>query len=326
MKTVVYSCPFVPAEWIASHGFAPSRILPGGDAPSPHAGAPAGVCPYAWAFAQAVRSSGAADAAVVTTVCDQMRRVYEWITRESALPVFLMNVPSSWQTVTAQRMYISEVRRLGRFLARLGAEEPCPEKLADVMRAYDEKRSALRAARGRLSARAHSQAIAAFHRNGTLDVDSPERPGLGRGVPIAVVGGPLLPRHLELFDLAARNGATVALDATTSGERTLPAPFDRRALSNDPFMTMVDSYFGSIPDAFRRPNSLLYQWLEQEVAARGIRGIIFHHYTWCDTWHAEAQRMKEWSDVPLLAIASNAEERIAGHTASRVEAFLEMLR
>ena len=326
MKTVVYSCPFVPAEWIRSYGLSPSRILPGRDGASPDGGAPAGVCPYAWAFTRVLCLEESAEGIVVTTACDQMRRACEWIRRDGTLPVFLMNVPSTWETVTAWRMYVSELRRLGRFLVRLGGKEPTSDELAAVMRRFDEDRAALRAARGRLSARRYSQAIAAFHREGVLDLECVERAGQARGVGVGVVGGPLLPHDLKLFDLIEQSGGTVVLDGTTSGERTMPAPFDRRAMQDDPFMTLVDAYFGSIPDAFRRPNSLLYQWLEREADRRDVRGIILHYYTWCDTWHAELGRLKEWSRVPVLAIASDAEEQIAGHTASRVEAFVEMLQ
>ena len=89
---------------------------------------------------------------------------------------------------------------------------------------------------------------------------------------------------------------------------------------------LVEAYFGMIPDAFRRPNNLLYQWLDREIANRGVRGIIFRSYVWCDIWNAEAQRTKEWSQVPLLAIVSYGSKETDGHIASRLEAFLEMLR
>ena len=51
-----------------------------------------------------------------------------------------------------------------------------------------------------------------------------------------------------------------------------------------------------------------------------------HRYTWCDLWHAEAEHMKEWSEVPLVAITASADEQIDGHTASRIESFMEMLK
>ena len=326
MKKLVYSCPFVPAEWIAAHGLRPSRILPGLADASAFAGASAGVCPYAAAFLHTVCSDCEADAVVVTTACDQMRRGFEQADRAGHRPVFLLNVPTSWQTVTAQEIYISEVRRLGRFLVRLGGKEPPADDLARVMREYDAKRSLLWEARGRVSPRRYSEAIVRFHREGTVDLDSSGPAHALRRIPVALVGGPLIPHHFQIFDLIERGGGAVVLDATESGERTMPSTFDRRMLSDDPFMALVDAYFGKIPDAFRRPNSQLYQWLKREISERGIRGIIFRYYTWCDTWHAELQRMKEWSEVPLLGISTGTDEHIDGHTTSRIESFLEMLK
>ena len=110
MKTVVYSCPFVPAEWIVAHGLRPRRILA---RPDGAVRASAGVCPYVAAFVRTVCSETDADATIVTTVCDQMRRASERIARESSLPLFLMNVPATWQTAAAHRLYLSELRRLG---------------------------------------------------------------------------------------------------------------------------------------------------------------------------------------------------------------------
>jgi benzoyl-CoA reductase/2-hydroxyglutaryl-CoA dehydratase subunit BcrC/BadD/HgdB len=255
-----------------------------------------------------------------------MRRGFEQAQRDSRRPAFLLNVPSSWQTPTAQDIYTSEVKRLGRFMVRLGGKEPSAGELAGVMREYGVRRSRLKKARVRMSPRRFSESIAQFHREGAVDPAPRERPRAPRGIPVALVGGPLMSHHFPIFDLIETAGGTVVLDATESGERTMPAPFSRRGLDADPFMALVDAYFGKIPDAFRRPNSRLYEWLERAAAERGVRGIILRYYTWCDKWHAELQRMKEWSRVPVLGVSAGADETMDGHTISRIESFLEMLR
>jgi len=282
------------------------------------------VCPYAWSFVCAAQEGGAGDAVIVTTMCDQMRRAAEWIERDTDLPLFLMNLPSTWRTATAEKMYIAELERLGRFLVRLGGVAPAPEKLATIMRDYDDKRTALRAAWGRLSPRQFFEAVLMFNREGRLELDDGDWEP--RGVPIAMISGPAPPYYGQLLGLIEAAGGMVVLDGTETGERTLPAPFDRRHLRTEPFLELVQGYFGSIPDAFRRPNSMLYEWLKHEIDARGIRGIIFHYFTWCDMWHAEAGRMKQWAGVPLLAISGGMEDQFPGHTASRVESFIETLQ
>ena len=323
MQTVVYSCPFVPAEWIAAHDLRPSRMLP--RAVSASAAPAAGWCPYAWAFVDAVCRADTADAVVLTTTCDQMRRAAEWLSRESSLPVFLMHVPTTWQTVTAHKLYLNELERLGRFLVRLGGTEPSSGRLAEIMCAYDERRAALRQARGHLSARQFAEAVAAFHRDGTADFDKVGARPAARGVPLALVGGPLITAHFRIFHLIEKAGGSIVLDATTSGERAMPPPYDRRALGERPLQVLADAYFGCIPDAFRRPNTQLYKWLRAEISERAVRGIILRSYTWCDTWHVESQRMKEWTSVPLLSVTTGADEQIEGHVLSRIEAFIETL-
>ena len=324
MKTIIYSCPFVPAEWIAAHGMSPRRVRPRAAMEPSVVGAAIGICPYASAFVNEVCLDSQADAVVLTTACDQMRRASELIRGNCDLPVFLMNVPSTWQSAAAQELYVDELKRLGRFLVQLGGRTPLQDELAKVMRNYDAKRSALRAAQSSLPPRRYSEAIALYDRANEDDSDLSDGPRARRGVPLALVGGPLMVDHLEIFDLVESSGGHVALDGTTSGERTVPAPFDSRVGERDAVSALAQAYFGSIPDAFRRPNDDLYRWLGREIADRDVRGIIFWRYVWCDIWHAELQRITEWSDVPVLEIEAD-DEPINGHIVSRVQAFLEVL-
>ena len=100
------------------------------------------------------------------------------------------------------------------------------------------------------------------------------------------------------------------LDATETGERGLCAPFDRRRLRDEPLMELVDAYFGGIWDASRRPNSELYKWLKSELASRQVQGIIFRRYLWCDMWHAELGRLKDFSGLPVLDIDTAGDNNI----------------
>jgi len=325
MRTVVYSCPFVPAEWIAAHGLKPERIIPN------HAGdgttrVTQGLCPYAASFLSDLLSRPEPGCVVMTTACDAMRRVAELVARRSTAPVFLMNVPATWETATARGLYVDEVKRLGRFLCAAGGNAPSDERLGEVMLEFEGARSGLRDARGRLSARDFSTALERFHRDGRVEPVPDEEVAPSRGIPVALVGGPLLGGFFDVFDLIEGSGGTVVLDGTTTGERTLPARFDRGALRRAPLDALANAYFGAIPDAFRRPNTALYEWLEREIAARGVRGILFLRYTFCDTWGAEARRMQEWSSVPLLILDLHAGSGVDPRTSSRIQAFLEVLQ
>jgi hypothetical protein len=242
------------------------------------------------------------------------------------LPVFLLNVPSTWQTDAARQLYIDELARLGRFLVRLGGTAPFDDDLVRVMLQYDDARSAIQAARPRLSARQVAEALARVRGNGRPHVDTPSDAPPTAGVPLALVGGPLIEQDFALFDLIEQAGARVVLDATEGGERTLPAPFDRQRIQRNPLDELATAYFDTIPDPFRRPNSRLYDWLERHLAARGVRGIVFRRYVWCDLWHAELHRLREWSPVPVLDIDVGEHDNGAvGRTMGRLEAFLETL-
>lgn len=320
LKRVTYECPFVPAEWIGAHGLQPSRIMPR----ARRGGGIEGLCAYARAFGDRLAKSDAA-AVIVTTVCDPLRRLPELPGVEEGPPLFLFNVPATWQSRGAQELYLEELRRLGRFLVELGGVSPSDEELACVMLEFDERRGWLRDARGKLSPRAFAEAIACFHRGDPFELEGLEGSTTHSGVPLALVGGPLLLEHLELFDLVEAHGGHIALDATDTGERGLPAPFDRRALREAPLLHLADAYFGTIPSAFRRPNSELYRWLRERMSERGIAGILFKRYVWCDLWNAESERMREWTDVPLLAIDTH-DQGLDPSLASRVQALLEVLR
>ena len=323
MKRIIYSCPYVPAEWIAAHGLQPSRVIPDPAKSASPIGPIEGLCPYVRAFLNEAINDKRACGVVVTTVCDQMRRGFDVLTRQCNIASFLMNVPRTWQNFAAQNLYLDELGRLSRFLVRVGGNSPTPDALAEVMLEYDAARASILAGRGSISARQYAEAIAALGQEGPAQGRKSE---MGRGVPLALVGGPLTRGDFDIFDIVEQSGGRIVLDATETGERGMCGPFDRRRLHEDPLAELGNAYFGGIQDASRRPNSELYRWLGHELAARAVRGIIFRRYVWCDTWHAELQRLKEWTDLSVLDID------VAGDTdterrrwQNRIRAFLETL-
>lgn len=302
MTTVAYCSPFVPPEWIAAHGLRPHglRLRPESNRTSLADGR--GVCPYAGTLVDTILAGFDAAAIVLTTICDQMRYASALLEQNVKRPVFLFNVPSTWQTQAARRLYREELERLGRFLVGLGGHEPSGDELTGALLAYDKRRLAERASRADLAARESA-------------------------IPLALVGGPLLDKDFAIFDLIERAGARVVIDGTEGGERTLPAAFNPQRVAEDPLDELTRAYFDTIPDVFRRPNDRLYDWLADIMAARPVRGILVRRCLWCDLWHAELHRLRAWSPVPILEIdVSRDEESTLSRTLTRLEAFLEMLR
>jgi benzoyl-CoA reductase/2-hydroxyglutaryl-CoA dehydratase subunit BcrC/BadD/HgdB len=238
-----------------------------------------------------------ADGVIVTTACDQMRRIGDWLEENCPRPVFLMNVPATC-TVAAGKLYAGEVKRLGGFLVGIGGIAPTAERLRREMM----ERERLRTSNNR----------------------APTSEEVGHPA-VAVVGGPLLAEDGELFEMIAQAGGTVVLDGTEGGERSWPGVFDRARMAADPFAELVRAYFEVIPDPFRRPDELLHAWLKREIAARGVRGVIVHRYVWCDNWQAEVYRLKETLGVPVLDLDNAGVGDGRARAQARIEAFMETL-
>ena len=325
MPTVAATCPYVPPEWIAAHGLRPRRVLPSAARRKEPVHAAAGLCPYARALMNSLANPPRPDAAVFTTVCDQMRRGAEVFAGVTGLPTFLMNVPSTWETASSLELYLAELRRLGRFLVGVGGTPPGPGELTGVMLDYDAARTRLRDARGRLPPRQYAEAWALCDPSTQLPADRPEEPPRTHRVPLALVGGPMLRERLEVFDLVERFGGRIVLTAVAGGELTAPGRFDLAGARREPLTELARAYHGNIPHPMRRPDVQLHQWLRREIAAAGPRGILFQRYLWCDLWHAEVARVKEWAGLPVLdmVIGDEDDETYLG---GRIQAFIETLQ
>jgi len=210
-----------------------------------------------------------------------------------------MNVPATWRTASAMKLYRDELARLGRFLETLGGSEPTQSQLSETMLHYDSLRAKLRTA---------------------------PRPDAPAGLPLILAGGPLRSTDSEIFDLIERAGGTVVLNATAGGEMTMAPPFDRARLAIDPAGELADAYFARIPHAMRRPDKQLQEYLNRELNARGARGLIYRRYQWCDTWHGEVGRLKDTCCAPILDLVAGDDESDRAHVLTRIQAFVEMLK
>ncbi|MFW5798983.1 MAG: 2-hydroxyacyl-CoA dehydratase, partial [Planctomycetota bacterium] len=241
-------------------------------------------------------------------------------------PVFVMNVPATWQTVAAQVLYRDELRRLLRFCHRLGGTPPDEQRLAEVVLDFDTRRARLRGLEGQTSPRRFAEALARFAHTGEIEhVDQCTRTPQDGRVPVALVGGPLRHDELKLFDRIERLGGTVALDGTETGLRCLAAPVDRRAVAEDPLEQVAQAYLDGIVDPYQRPNSRFFRWLDKQLTTRGLRGVIVYRYVWCDRWAAELRRLHDWSPVPVLALDQDETTEPTGRGDTRLEAFMELI-
>ncbi|MBE0536076.1 MAG: 2-hydroxyacyl-CoA dehydratase [Phycisphaerae bacterium] len=299
MSQILYTCPFVPAEWIAAHGLRPARIMPQSTGMHAAVAPIEGLCPFARAFANHVLGDSTSCGAIFTTACDQMRRVRDLVVDGTCVETFLLNLPKTWRNAACTQLYIDELGRMGRWLYTLGGCVPSADALAATMLDFDGRRQAM----------------------------PDRRVADSGGVRLALVGGPLLAGESGLFDLVVRNGGRIVFDATETGERTLPDRFDPALLRQDPVGELARAYFDSIPAVWKRPNTGLFDWLTRECTERRVQGVICRRLVWCDLWHAEVHRLRDALHVPLLDLDVSDDSPAAGErTAGRVQAFLETLQ
>jgi benzoyl-CoA reductase/2-hydroxyglutaryl-CoA dehydratase subunit BcrC/BadD/HgdB len=278
----------------------------------------------------AERRAGAA--VVFSTHCDQLRRGFDVAASRAACPLFLFNLPATWQSAAARQIYTAELERLGRFLVELGGHAPSEEGLEQVLTDYQAARSSLLEAAARLPARAFVEALAGFYGHGFAEVAEDERQARADGIPLALLGGPLPRSRWQLLDMIEDAGGRVVLNATEPGERNLwdasppAAGPGTSGAKGGPVERLAASYLDHCIDVFQRPNIRLYDWLKERLAARKARGIVLWHYVGCDLWRAEAQPLREAFGLPVLLLDADEAASDSARNAGRIQAFVESLR
>jgi benzoyl-CoA reductase/2-hydroxyglutaryl-CoA dehydratase subunit BcrC/BadD/HgdB len=253
-----------------------------------------------------------------------MRRGFDAAVFGGQRRAFLFNLPATWRTAAAGRVYRREVERLGKFLAGIGGRAPSPEKLRREMARSNRTRKRLLQAAPGSSARGFAGSVARFHWDGTFS--PPRRATATSRVALALVGGPFLAPHWKLLDEVEAAGGRVALNATEMGERSLSPVFELEGGADGVFDALVGGYWDNIVDVFQRPNTRLYSWLKPRLASRRARGVVLWHFTGCDLWRAEARTLRETFGLPVLLLEAGGEPGAAPREINRLQAFVEMLR
>jgi benzoyl-CoA reductase/2-hydroxyglutaryl-CoA dehydratase subunit BcrC/BadD/HgdB len=329
---IIVTSRWVPVEWIAAHGFAPRGVW---SLVGHAAGAVAeGVCAFAHA-ARSLPETLLATPVIYSTACDQIRRAADATGASVQERVFLFNLPATWQTSVARQLYHTEVKRLGKFLQRLGGHAPCSGELEAMIHRYEERRTRLREFVKHSPGRQATEVMARLLDGGVLPPESAKHQR--RGVPLALVGGPLCPSQWKLFDTIESAGGQVVLNATEPGERCLLPPASEVPGSGSSesdgccagtvmLAQLCDRYFDHIVDVFQRPNSRLYSWLGTRLAERQVRGIVLWVHIGCDLWRAEAASFREAFGLPVLVLDSLGSRAGGLRDLTRLDAFIESLQ
>jgi len=350
---VICTSPWVPVEWIAAHGLEPRGAWFAVDE-LPAVAVPEGVCAFAQAMLELAKSKPAA-AVIFTTACDQMRRAADAAASHGLPRAFLFNLPATWQTPAARRLYHTEVERLGKFLAQHGGRPPTDRELEVAINRHEETRARARTTLERNPAQQGVQELrwlfdcaGCCSEEGQNHASSrPDPPPQGEGrrgfnelaeptsksarrrdssrIPLALLGGPLLPLQWPLFDAIELAGGRVVLNATEPGERSLLPPIPKPDHGETLFAQLVNHYFDHVVDVFQRPDSRLYDWLAPRLAERGVSGLVLWVHVSCDLWRAEAASLREAFGLPVLLLESHELRSGNRRDASRLESFIESL-
>lgn len=279
-KSILFNSAYIPGEWIIAHGFIPEKVIPHQENINENAGE--GICPYAELMlheAKAFTGTGI----IFTTRCDQMRRIAELYPKKN---IFLMNIPATWKSPTAKKIYQDELQRLSHFLIELGGHEP-------------------------------DLALVTENKSVTEQY---------QGKKLAFMGGPAICTDTELFALIRDHGAGISFDASETGEFSQPQ-ISLQAFAEAPLSELTSVYFSNMPDIAKRPNSQFYEQSEKIIKEREIEAIIIRTYPWCDLWHAEVARIKEYFKLPVLHFTADVCTSTTKDTRlqTRLKAFFETL-
>jgi benzoyl-CoA reductase/2-hydroxyglutaryl-CoA dehydratase subunit BcrC/BadD/HgdB len=293
MNRILYGSPAIPPQWIEAHCLEPFFVQPSWGYAHECVARVEGLCSYARAWISEALADENAAGIILALTCDQMRRAFEVLCAHAQIPCFLFNIPATWQTAQARQLYRSEMRRLGRFILGVGGCEPSADAMTEQM---------LKA--------------------GTRIVPNIELKQPGK-IPLALVSPHATAVDPHFSNRIAQAGACILLDCF----QPIRPTYDRRAVMLDPFTELVNASFDTIQDIFQRPNSGFYKKLDLALSQTPVKGLIVRRYLWCDLWHAEVYRLKQWSPVPVLDLEMGDQpQQDRDRLAMRIQSFMEMLQ
>jgi benzoyl-CoA reductase/2-hydroxyglutaryl-CoA dehydratase subunit BcrC/BadD/HgdB len=293
MDRILCSSPYIPWQWIAAHSMEPCLVQASENCVHECVERVEGLCTYTRAWISKALADSHAAAIVLALTCDQMRRAFEILSENARVPCFLLNIPATWQSAQARQLYRDELQRLGKFLVSLGGCAPSPKDLIEQM---------LR----------NENCIASekkLHKSGKI--------------PLALAGPHAAVDDSVWLDIIARANAEIQLDLSSPAHPV----FDRRSLMQDPFAELSDACFDAIQDIFQRPNIGFYRKIDRALRQSAVKGLVVRRYLWCDLWHAEIHRLKQWASVPVLdlEIGERPQDEIL-RLSTRIQSFMEMMQ
>ncbi|MCP4656535.1 MAG: 2-hydroxyacyl-CoA dehydratase [bacterium] len=143
------------------------------------------------------------------------------------------------------------------------------------------------------------------------------------GIPVILSG--IVPEPMEILDLIADGGGTVAADDLACCGRRLYPP----GTSSDPFQRMAESILGGPPDPTRGSSvEARSEHLRRLAARTGARAIVFYLVKFCEPelfYLPLVRRALEQAGIRSQTVEVDLADPLSRQVATRVEALLEMV-
>ncbi|MGN0406527.1 MAG: double-cubane-cluster-containing anaerobic reductase [Bariatricus sp.] len=344
-------CTFFPTEIAAAMGIHTVSLCAFSRETIPEAETdlPSNLCPlikssYGFAKSQKCPYFYFADLVVGETTCDGKKKMYEMLSRFK--DVYVMELPNS-QSKNGRMLWISEVKRLGKYLEEKFERTLTDEKLREAICAKNKEREAM----NRFS---HLMALdpppmkssdlyhVLYGSSYEFDkMDFPDkidalikkimdeyRPETLQKKPrILITGCPVGGDTEKVIQAVEDAGGIVVAFENCGGAKPIATLTDTSC--KDPYEALADKYL-SIGCSCMSPNpnrlSLLNAMID-EYKVDGVLDVILHA---CHTYNVETRAIRkfctETKGIPYLSVETDYSTSDIGQLNTRIGAFVEMLQ
>ena len=342
------SCPYSVEELIDAAGFKPARLMPmGSELQLADGFLPSNFCSYLRHITdRALRGELKNVSAIVFShSCDGARRTFDVFDRYIGdIPVHFIDIPKASDELSIA-YFRKQLVRFKRFLEELRGDVIADESLWLSIHRYNKNRDLLRklydfcASSVRKLGASDLRHILDFNMsvskeqaNGVLEKIVAECESAGSSDPSGqkdqgkrvFISGNMFD-SLPLLDFIEQCGGVVAGDDFCFGGRYGQVKI---AGEGDALTELAKGYLNRVPCGRMKNNKDRFEFLLDELARTGARGIIYTSLKFCDHFLVDYPTLKGLLDekgIPSLFLEGEYFSFSAGQVKTRVEAFLEML-
>ncbi|MDH4210219.1 MAG: 2-hydroxyacyl-CoA dehydratase family protein [candidate division WOR-3 bacterium] len=324
MKLIGYACSYIPVEILSATGLQPYRLLHG-DIDLSKQGerfVRVDACPMVKSnLAYAIQNADKFAALIGTTGCDMSRRMFDVLSEQTNIPVYMVNNPRTDNPA----MYNDEidwlVKQLEHFSHMKFTDEMIREEISKwegmraELRIIDEKRAAHPSL---VSTTDFHSVMAGYHKgsfdeNVTFCQNPSDRPRL------YLLGSAITYEANHILQLIEENLRIVG-DFNCGLSRPLHIKIEGQSIDG-----IKKAYYNQPPCLYKRPHQKYYDFVAMEIARLRCIGIIAWTLDYCDVHEFELQKIEKVFNLPVLRIRSDFSYQGNSQLRTRIEAFAEML-